>query len=127
LRRLVDENGGRLPTAIELEHAGLRGLRHAIGRRGIVFWAGWLDVPLAPGQDRTPYGREQALDDARLVLRREGRIPGTNRLRELGHPRLAGFIVKEGGTKKFCARFGIPRISSQRAISAYRAKRRTLR
>jgi hypothetical protein len=112
LRRLVDENGGHLPTATELERGGLSGLRRAIGRRGISFWAEWLDIPLASGQDRSPYGHEQALEDARLVLRKQGRIPGTNRLRELGHPRLAGFIVKEGGAKKFCARFGVPRTLS---------------
>lgn len=112
LGRLVERNGGRFPSAIELQDAGLSGLRRAIGRRGIAFWASWLDIPLAPGQDRSPYGHEEALADARAVLVKEGRIPGTNRLRDLGHPRLAGFIVKEGGVKKFSARFEVPRTLS---------------
>lgn len=105
LRQLVDENKGRLPTSAQLVKLGLTGLQEAIGRRGIRYWSARLGVPLAPGQDRSPYGIARARIDVAEVLAKHGYLPNTNRLRDLGYPRLAGFIVKQGGVKRFAARY----------------------
>lgn len=107
LRRLASENGGRLPTSAQLVKLRLTGLQEALGRRGIGYWSERLGIPLAPGQDRSPYGIARARLDVAEVLARHGRLPNANRLRELGYPRLAGFIVKHGGIKKFTAQYGI--------------------
>ena len=103
LRRLVDENGGRFPTRVKLEAQGLHGLRAAVKRKGIAHWARRLGVELTAGQDREPYGLEQARRDIERVVAETGRLPGAATLRKLGYPRLASLITRFGGTTRFCA------------------------
>jgi hypothetical protein len=103
LRRLVAENDGRFPTRVELESGGHHGLRQALQREGINYWAGRLGVELSAGQDREPYGIEEARRDVGRVVAEAGRLPGGPVLRKLGYGRLATFISGGGGTAKFCA------------------------
>ena len=112
LRRLVDENHGRMPTMADLERPGLGGLRRAVRAQGIGHWAERLGLPLEPGRDRRPYGIADARTEAAQVLEQQGHLPGTNRLHELGHHKLARFIVGQGGVKRFSARYGIPHRSN---------------
>ena len=60
-------------------------------------WAQRIGKPLRPGQDRRPYGVEDATLDAKRLLMELGRLPGTVRIRELGYPRLASFIQRHYG------------------------------
>jgi hypothetical protein len=95
----------------ELERPGLHGFRHAVAARGIGYWCERLGLELEPGRDRRPYGIADARAEAAQVLDEHGRLPGTNRLHELGHHRLARFIAKHGGVKLFCDRYCIGRRS----------------
>lgn len=93
------------PVAAEFDTSGREGLRDAIKRLGgATFWAAELGVPLRPGQDRSPYGESEALRDTRLVVAEQGRLPGGPALRRLGHPRLASYLSRRGGSKSFAAR-----------------------
>jgi hypothetical protein len=114
LRRQVAANDGRLPTLAALERPGLHGLRHAVRAKGIGYWSERLGLEPEPGRDRSRYGIEHARADAALVVEQHDHLPGTNTLHQLGHHRLARFIVKEGGVKRFCARYDIARRSGSR-------------
>lgn len=107
LRSLVAENGGRFPTRVELESRGLHGLRHALKRRGVGYWAGRIGVGLGAGQDREPYGIEDARRDIDRVVAELGRLPGAPALRQLGYPRLATLVAGSGGVAKFCATYRV--------------------
>lgn len=114
LRARVAANDGRLPTLAMLERPGLHGLRHAVRAKGIGYWSEQLGLDPEPGRDRSRYGIEHARADAALVVEQHDHLPGTNALHQLGHHRLARFIVKEGGVKRFCARYDIdPRSGSR--------------
>jgi hypothetical protein len=103
LRALVDANGGRFPTRVQLEAQGLHGLRHALKRKGVRSWAEHLGVALAAGQDREAYGIEEAREEIDKVVAEIGRLPGQTTLRKLGYGRLATLVTRFGGTAKFCA------------------------
>jgi hypothetical protein len=107
LRVLVDANGGRFPTRVQLETRGFHGLRNALKRKGVRFWAERLGVGLAAGQDRETYGIEEARLDIDRVVAEVGRLPGQVALRKLGYGRLATLVTRFGGSAKFCAAHGI--------------------
>jgi hypothetical protein len=103
LRKLVSDLGGRFPTRVDFESRGLHGLRRAVARKGGRAWAEKLGLELSPGQDRAPYGIEEARRDIGAVVAEVGRLPGPDTVRQLGHPRLATLIARSGGTARFCA------------------------
>jgi hypothetical protein len=94
------------PTADEFVAAGREDLRTAVKRHGgATWWAKQLGVPLRPGQDRSPYGVEDAVEEARELIRRLGYLPGAKTVRSLGYPRLATFMSQDGGVKLFARRY----------------------
>jgi hypothetical protein len=96
------------PTASELEREGHHGLRYALRRLGgHVYWAKRMGLPLRPGQDRRPYGTDEARRDIAAVKERYGTVPAEQRLRDLGYPRLASFVKARGGVRAFCRQQGI--------------------
>lgn len=107
LRRLLPRTGGRLPSAAELEQMGQKALRAAMRRRSVSYWAQRLGVELHAGQDRSAYGPDEARRELFEVFRREGQWVGSNRLRELGYPRLASYVQRRGGTLAVCSALGI--------------------
>lgn len=106
LREFIGERP-YFPTAEEFERAGRHDLRNAVKKYGgTVRWAARLGKVLGTGQDRRPYGREDAVRDARKLIAEHGHLPGTEAVRQLGYPRLATFIqVQSGGTKRFIEEF----------------------
>ena len=107
LRRLVAENGGQIPTTARLASLGLSGLKQAMARKGVAYWAQRVGVPMAPKQDRLPYGIDDAQCDIAKVVAEMGYLPGSRLLRKLGYNRLSTFVMKEGGVQKLCTRHGI--------------------
>jgi hypothetical protein len=103
LRRLAGENGGRFPTRVELESRGLHGLRAAVKRKGVAHWAERLGIELSAGQDREPYGIEEARREIEQIVAETGRLPGSDTIRALGYPRLATVVARYGGVARFCA------------------------
>lgn len=94
------------PTADEFVAAGREDLRTAVKRHGgATWWAAELGVRLRPGQDRSPYGVEEALEEARELIRQLGYLPGAKKVRSLGYPRLATFMSQGGGVKPFARRY----------------------
>ena len=103
LRNYVGE-GQVFPTSLEFDRAGRSDLRSAVRDfGGAAYWAERLGLRLRPGQSRSPYEREDAIRDARAVLEAQLDLPNTTRLRQLGFPRLASYIVKRGGVARFLA------------------------
>jgi hypothetical protein len=107
LRNIVSGNGGHFPTRVELESRGLHGLRHALKQRGVGYWAERIGVGLAAGQDRAPYGIDDARRDIDHIVAETGRLPAAPALRKLGYPRLATLVAGSGGVAKFCAIYRI--------------------
>jgi hypothetical protein len=108
LEQLLARTGGRLPSAQDLERQGLWGLRNAMRRRGVGYWAQELGLELRPGQDRRPYGLEQALADMRSVVCTQQEIVGWDRLRALGFSRLASYLRRQPiSSVDFCRAHGI--------------------
>lgn len=94
------------PTAAELEAAGRHDVRMALKKfGGHAEWAQRLGLPLRPGQDRTPYGAEDAVRDARLLMAELGPLPNMHAVRAHGYPRLASYIKlhHRGSVKDFLA------------------------
>jgi hypothetical protein len=61
---------------------------------------------LRAGQDRRPYGAEEAVADARNIVAEYGRLPNVRALRAADYPRLATFISTNcGGTARFIAEY----------------------
>jgi hypothetical protein len=107
LRAVIADNGGRFPTRVQLESRGLHGLRYALKREGVGYWAERLGVGLSAGQDREPYGIEEARRDIDRVVAETGRLPGEPTLRKLGYPRLATLVAGSGGVAMFCATYRV--------------------
>lgn len=96
------------PSAVELERAGEHGLRYALRRLGgHVYWARRMGFPLRPGQDRRPYGDADARVEIEAIRERYGVVPNVDRLRSLGYPRLASFIMARGGVRAYCTEQGL--------------------
>lgn len=94
------------PTMQEFVAAGRTDLRDAVKNYGgTVLWAQRLGLTLRNGQDRTPYGTAEAIAEAQRVIAEQGRLPNVTALRSNGHPRLATFISRCGGVKRFLAAY----------------------
>lgn len=112
-RRWADENierelrafvGDRrdFPTRAEFERAGRSDLRAAVRDfGGVAYWAQRVGLRLRPGQDRAPYGAQDAVLDTKAVIAAEGHLPNAKRVRELGYPRLSTYIGRCGGVARF--------------------------
>jgi hypothetical protein len=94
------------PTAAQMEADGRGDLRRAIRNYGgTKHWAEKVGLSLRPGQDRAPYDTDDAVADARRLVAERGELPGMDKIRALGYPRLASFIHWRCGssTSRFIA------------------------
>ncbi len=109
-QRRLETGRENWPTAVEFEARGAQRLRRVLrDHGGVTFWADQVGVPLRPGQDRSRYSDEKAAAELRALIERLGRVPGANKIRQLGYPRLASRIQHRcaGNVKRFCAQHGI--------------------
>jgi hypothetical protein len=96
------------PTQAEFVAAGRSDLSQAVTRYGgAAFWAEALGLTLSDRQVHQPYTAEDAVREARAVIEQLGHLPGSTKLRQLDHPRLATFVYKNGGSSGFRERFGV--------------------
>jgi len=106
--RRVCQGRERFPTAAELERLGHTRLRYALRRRGVIYWAERIGLPLGRGQDRArPFTEADALAEVQAIVAAQGSVPHPDVLRKAGHPRLASYLEKRGGVRAFCAKHGI--------------------
>jgi hypothetical protein len=92
------------PTMQELHDGGHSKLAGAIRRRGgIQAWARRFGLPMRLAQARTPLTLDEAISEARDVIRTQGYLPGPPALRRLGRFRLANFVSGAGGSRRFRA------------------------
>lgn len=98
----------KFPTNAQLERDGRHDLVRAIKYgEGQAAWAERLGLERGPGQDRAPYTPTDAIRDARTIIAQEGYLPGLDRIRAAGWPRLASHIQRsQGNTSKFVAACG---------------------
>jgi hypothetical protein len=72
-------------------------------------WAARLGLTLAASQvAHRPYGDDEAVDDARKVIAKIGRLPGAAKLRRMGYGRLATAVQAAGGARRFCQLHALP-------------------
>lgn len=90
--------------------AALRGelLAAVTAHGGAEYWAGRVGVTLGPRQHRRLLDAEQARQEAEEVIAELGYLPGPAKLRARGHGRLASFLDKRGGTRRFLIAIGRP-------------------
>lgn len=98
------------PTRREFDSASRADLRCAVANRGgAVPWAARLGLALTPSQlAHLPYEEDEAVDDARRVIAKVGRLPGSAKLRRMGYGRLARAVQVAGGARRFCAVHALP-------------------
>lgn len=53
------------------------------------------------------YTDEMAVADARTLIAEHGVLPGSTKLRQLEHPRLAAVVIRAGGAAAFCQAHGL--------------------
>jgi hypothetical protein len=100
-------DGSVFPTQQDLIELGERNLASAVSRHGgAADWARRLSVTLRA--ELGAYSVEMAVADARAVIAARGHLPGSTKLRQLDHPRLAEKVTAAGGAAAFCARHGLP-------------------
>jgi hypothetical protein len=94
------------PTSEEFRTAGQRNLISAVERSpgGVVYWATRMNRRLGPMQNRAAYPLHIALAEAQELIAEHGKLPNINKLRALGHPRLAYLVQREGGSRAFSAK-----------------------
>jgi hypothetical protein len=91
------------PTRREFVASGRTDLITAVRRHGgMRFWAKELKLKLATRQQRNPLTADEAVVEARKLIRVHGYLPGPPALRELGCRRLANFVQVAGGSRAFC-------------------------
>ena len=94
----------RFPTGKQFKELGAAKLLWAMERHGgLERWAREFDMPVQTPRDRTPYGLTAAKRDALAVIAAVGVLPGGQRLKLLGKPRLAssallGLLTRSEGS-----------------------------
>jgi len=74
---------------------------------GYAYWAHEVGLPLKP--PRRALTDEEAVAQARELIAREGRLPNTTRLAELGYRKLRVAVQRAGGSARFCELHGLAR------------------
>jgi hypothetical protein len=111
-----------MPTNRELAAAGRDDLRYAIARHGGVrYWANELSLELRPRQLGPVAEPDELLELARRVVKGFGHLPGANKLRQLGYRDLAMAVLRSGGSRAYCRRYGLPYLDGR--TSAVRRRR----
>jgi hypothetical protein len=96
------------PTQVEFDRAGLGHLAKAVSRRhGAAHWANVLGLTLESRQDKEPFTEAQGVAQAQALIVQLGRLPGANKLRQLGFDRLATAVYHAGGARGFCDKHGL--------------------
>jgi hypothetical protein len=115
-------DGRLMPTNRELAAAGRDDLRHAIARHGGVrYWARELALELRPRQLGPVAEPDELVELARRVVKGFGHLPGANKLRQLGYRDLAMAVLRSGGSRGYCQRYGLPYVDGR--TSAVRRRR----
>jgi len=114
-----------MPTALELDIAGLSGLRYAIASTGGTrYWARELGLSLSDRQAHEPTPEAVLHDQARKLAAGFGYLPGATKLRQLGYGALAQLVVRSGGSRGLCQQLGIHYVDGR--TSAIRRRRTQL-
>lgn len=95
------------PTSREFNAAGRGDLRQAVTDiGGTAHWAEVIGLPLTAGQHREPYSFEDARADAFELLGQRAlrELTNAHAIRAAGFPRLATFVQRNGGVKRFMQR-----------------------
>lgn len=95
------------PTSREFNAAGRGDLRQAVSDiGGAAHWAEAIGLPLTAGQHREPYSFEDARADAFKLLGQHAlqELPNAHAIRAAGFPRLATYVQRNGGVKRFMQR-----------------------
>ncbi len=105
---LGDRDRTDWPTRTAFEADGQRKLWVALrDYGGSLYWAERLGFKPRSQQYTQGLTREEAIEEARRVIARHGRLPHTDTLRKLGYPKLSSYVIRHRGVKRFCATHGL--------------------
>lgn len=74
---------------------------------GHLYWARRVGARLSSAQLPRGVPEEVLVEEARVLVAQEGRLPNQERLRLMGHPRLATAVQRAGGAKRFAEKHGL--------------------
>lgn len=93
----------------ELDRAGRGDLRYAIvAYAGVRWWAEVCGLSLRTRQQPPAPPPEELVEEARTLMGWLGYLPGANKLRQLDRRDLALAVLRSGGSRAYCERYGLP-------------------
>jgi hypothetical protein len=102
LEAYIATRGGRFPRLAQMDRDGRRELREAVERTGGArFWKRFLHEMQQRRIRADAYKLEQAIEEARGLLRKFGYLPTAAVLRDHGHDDLAGVFDFYGSPRAF--------------------------
>jgi hypothetical protein len=106
------EGKDSFPTKRQFHRAGQERLWRAIREHGgVQLWAPRVGLPLREAQRRQGLSEAEAVRQAGEVIAEHGHLPGADKLRTLGHPKLATYIYFAGGARRFLVRHGLESVN----------------
>lgn len=93
----------------ELDRAGRGDLRYAIlAHGGVRWWGDACGLTLRTRQRAPAPPPEELVEEARKLIGWHGYLPGANKLRQMDRRDLALAVLRSGGSRAYCERYGLP-------------------